>query len=168
MNKIRNILFVLALLCLASCSNLFISYCDRVARGTADRNWVTESMTQSIPFSKVTYRDPTAGSPGAVCITAQGESAELAAGKNFSFEIDDAKDNVIVKKNGKSPAQPIDTSNQTALWSGKNQTNKNTFESTECFNIAKLDPFVKIKVKKLNGGDEDESKLWAGAAYCKR
>ena len=162
-------LLILTLLGVSGCSNLFISYCDRVARGTADANWILDSAnTSSIPFSKAAYREPSGSSPGAVCVTAQGPSAEAAAGRNFSYEITDSNDRVIAKSVGKSAAQPINTENQLKLWGGTHQTNKNTFESTECFPVAKLDPFVKVKVKNLGSAETDESKLWSGAAFCKR
>ncbi len=159
-------LLILSLLSFGGCGKLFSTYCDRVAKGTADRNWINEEVNASIPFSKVSYRNPAAGTPGAVCVTAQGLTAETAAGKNFSIEIADANEKVLVKQTGKSAAQPINTENQPKLWSGKDQTNKSKFESTECFNIQKLDPYVKVKVKRLSSGEIDESKLWNNAAYC--
>ncbi len=163
MKKASVLVLGFTVLNLYGCSNLFISYCDRVARGTADKNWVLENTSTQIPFSKAEFRDP-----NSVCVTAQGETAEAAAGKNFSYELVDANDKVIAKRNGKTPAQPINTENKMALWGGQHASNKNAFESTECFNVAKLDPFVKLKVKKLSNGATDESKLWAGGAYCKR
>jgi len=167
MNKITVSLLTIALLSLSGCSKLFVSYCDRVAQGTADQNWIADATTYTIPFSKASYRNPEGGAPGAVCVTVQGDTVESAAGKNFLVEIADANDSVIVKKSPKSTAQPINTENQLKLWGGTHATNTNKFESTECFNVQKLDPFVKVKVKKLSTGETDESKLWNNAAFCK-
>ena len=154
-------------LSITGCSKLFVSYCDRVAQGTADQNWIADATTYTIPFSKTTYKNPEAGAPGAVCVTVQGETADSAAGKNFLVEIADANDAVLVKKAPKSLAQPINTENQLKLWGGTHATNTNKFESTECFSVSKLDPFVKVKVKKLATGETDESKLWNNNAFCK-
>lgn len=164
--KKRALLVLPFLLSTAGCSKLFIGYCDRVAQGTADQSWIADPITYTVPFSKSVYRAPQGGAPGAVCVTAQGETAELASGKNFLFELSDPSEAVLVKKAGKASAQPINNENELALWGGKNKTNQNKFESTECFNVAKLSPFVKVKVKKLSSGEVDEAKVWDNAAFC--
>ena len=168
MKKTSLFLLVLMSSSICGCNKIFISYCDRVARGTADKTWIVDQTSNDIPFTTITYRDPQAGTPGAVCVSAQGESLEHASGRNFVFEIDDANDKVLAKKTGTATAKPINMENKPKLWGGKNTTNKNTFESTECFNIGKLDPFVKVKVKKLSTNASDEAKLWNNAAFCKR
>lgn len=167
MNMSLRVVAVAALLGLGGCSKLFVSYCDRVAQGTADQNWIADPITYTIPFSKTSYRNPEGTTPGAVCITMQGETPEKAAGKNFLVEIADANDSVIAKRAPKASAQPINTENQLKLWGGTHASNTNKFESTECFNISRLDPFVKVKVKKLSSGETDETKLWNNQAFCK-